>query len=77
MYRQLQKYSDFDSTMERRPMSKDRLVFRGSPDASYSSQVFYRFDYIERVWGRFFDIIETHRRLPGYQDLVVLRKSAL
>ena len=68
----LANHPDFDGNDE--PMQTDRLVFRWKTDRSYSSNVFYRWDYLDRVWGRIFDIVETHRRLPVFQDVVVLRK---
>jgi len=56
-------------------MDQDRLVFRWKSDRSYSSNVFYTNEYLQRTWGRIMDIKETHRRLPVYQDVVVLQKE--
>lgn len=57
------------------PLPDGRVVFRSSGERSYSSNVFYTWDYIAEVWGRIFDIVERHHRLPDYQDVVVLRKA--
>lgn len=75
VYRLLCNYPGFPTQKPRPAMEEDRLVLRRVGDASYSSQVFYRFDYIKDVWGRFFEIVEIHRRLPGFQDVIVLRKT--
>jgi SAM-dependent methyltransferase len=76
LYQALVKHPDFaryDS--ERGPdLPKDRLVFRWRGNRSYTSNVFYTRDYIARTWGRIMDIAEEHHRLPGFQDVVVLRK---
>jgi len=70
----LRNHPEYEGNSE--PMTQDRLVYRWKTDRSYSSNVFYRWDYLDRVWGRMFDIAETHRRLPVFQDVVVLRKRA-
>lgn len=72
LFAALENHPDFSGNDE--PMTTDRLVFRWKTDRSYSSNVFYRWDYLDRVWGRIFDIVETHRRMPVFQDVVVLRK---
>lgn len=74
LHRLLSHYPGFDADGEREPLAKDRVVFRGDGERSYSSQVFYRFDYIHQVWGRFFDIADVKRRHPGFQDVVILQK---
>ena len=76
LYNALRNHPEFDKTEPRPAMTQDRKVFRWRTDKSYSSNVFYTFDYIHRSWGRMFDIVEVYRRLPGFQDVVVLRKPA-
>ncbi|MDJ0922237.1 MAG: class I SAM-dependent methyltransferase [Henriciella sp.] len=53
----------------------DRLVLRYKTDTSYSSNVFYRKEYLERNWSRFFDILDFRHRFPRFQDLIILQKS--
>jgi SAM-dependent methyltransferase len=71
----LRNHPEFQKYKENQVMDKDRLVFRWKSDASYSSNVFYTNDYLQRTWGRILEIKETHRRLPGWQDVVVLQKD--
>lgn len=59
----------------RTTLPEERLVFRSSGERSYSSNVFYHRDYIQRTWGRIFSVVEEHHRLPDYQDVVILRKD--
>ncbi len=73
LYNAIKNHPDFTDNAS--PMTSDRVVFRWKNDRSYSSNVFYTWNYLERVWGRIFDIVETHRRLPVFQDVLVLRKK--
>ncbi|MCV0396081.1 MAG: class I SAM-dependent methyltransferase [Rhizobiaceae bacterium] len=74
LYRGLRNHPDFDKSTPRPPLERDRTIFRWKTDASYSSNVFYKMKYIRKVWGRFFEIAEFHRRFPNFQDVVILRK---
>ena len=58
-----------------RRFTGDRLVLRWHADRSYSSNVFYKSDYITSHWSRIFEIVEIRRRCPSFQDVVILRKS--
>lgn len=58
-----------------RNFSGDRLVLRWRADRSYNANVFYKMEYLERTWSRFFDIAEIRRRFPNYQDVLILRKE--
>lgn len=53
---------------------RPRTFYRWRSDRSYSSNVFYSYDYINSVWGRLMDVVEIRPALPPYQDVVVLRK---
>jgi SAM-dependent methyltransferase len=64
-------YPRYEGSVE---LPEDRLVFRWVSEASYSANVFYRYDYIRRVWGRFFDVVDIFPASPIYQDVVVLRR---
>lgn len=59
---------------ENRSFSGHRLVFRWRSDSSYSSNVFYKQAYIERVWGRLLNIVEIRRRCPNFQDVILIQK---
>lgn len=56
------------------PMPRPRILFDHRSRALYNVNIFHRTDYIESVWGRFFDVCEFLRSASGYQDVVVLRK---
>jgi len=71
----LRNHPEFQQYKDNQVMDQDRLVFRWKSDRSYSSNVFYTNEYLQRTWGRIMDIKETHRRLPVYQDVVVLQKE--
>lgn len=75
LYVALKNHPEFKRYRSNRVMDRDRLVFRWKSDRSYSSNVFYTSDYLERTWGRIMGIAETHRRLPVFQDVVVLQKE--
>lgn len=57
-----------------RNFAGDRLVLRWRSDRSYSSNVFYKLDYLRATWSRFLDIVEVRRRFPSFQDVLILRK---
>lgn len=58
-----------------RSFDGNRLVLRWSSARSYSSNVFYKAAYIRANWSRIFEVVDIRRRHPGYQDVVILRKS--
>lgn len=75
LYKALKNHHEFKKFDSSKPMPSERMVFRWREDRSYSSNIFYSFDYIKRNWGRLFDIAEIHRRHPNFQDVIVLRKT--
>jgi len=76
LHKALAKHPDFTPYVEARAeLPAERLVYRWHSNRSYSSNVFYTSEYLRRTWGRIFEIAEDHHRLPGFQDVVVLRKS--
>ena len=76
LYKAMSSHPDFKPYLdERDELPQDRMVFRWRANQSYSSNVFYTREYLRTHWGRLFDIVEDHNRLPGFQDVVVLRKS--
>tara|TARA_R110002051_G_scaffold139514_1_gene212208 strand:- start:25039 stop:25899 length:861 start_codon:yes stop_codon:yes gene_type:complete len=52
----------------------DRLVLRYRSEKSYTSNVFYKKEYLKRTWSRFFTILEFRHRFPRYQDVLLLQK---
>lgn len=75
LHKALSRHADFAPFVdERGDLPGDRLVFRWRADRSYSSNVFYSREYLQRTWSRFFEIVEDHHRHPGFQDVLVLRK---
>lgn len=58
-----------------RTFEGNRLVLRWLAGRSYSSNVFYKEDYIRTHWGRLMEVAEFRRRHPSFQDTVILRKG--
>lgn len=56
------------------PMAEGRTVYRFTDFGPYRSQVFHSNKYLERVWGRFFDLQEILDCHHVRQSVVVLRK---
>ncbi|MBX3419461.1 MAG: class I SAM-dependent methyltransferase [Pirellulaceae bacterium] len=52
----------------------ERMVFWFNRQGPYGSQVFHATPYIQRVWGRFFEILEILPRHHFHQAVVVMRK---
>lgn len=59
---------------ETRTFDDHRLVVRWKTDRSYSSNVFYKQDYLTKTWGKIFDVVDFRRRCPKFQDVIVLQK---
>lgn len=68
------EFQPYRDSASRAQMPSERLVFRVNIGRSYKSNVFYTTEYLNRVWGRFFDIVELLPRTPDYQDVMVMRK---
>jgi hypothetical protein len=76
LHNAMSKHPDFQPYLaERGELPGERVVFRWRDDRSYTSNVFYTREYLYRSWGRILEVVEDHHRLPGFQDVVVLRKS--
>ncbi|MGI9518677.1 MAG: class I SAM-dependent methyltransferase [Pirellulaceae bacterium] len=58
-------------------MPADRLVYRFSQTGPYRSQVFHSNDYLQRVWGRYFDIQEIVPRYHSRQSVVLMTKPQI
>ncbi|MCH2182123.1 MAG: class I SAM-dependent methyltransferase [Mariniblastus sp.] len=56
------------------PMPEGRTVYRFTDFGPYRAQVFHSNNYLERVWGRFFDVQEILDCHHVRQSVVVLKK---
>lgn len=56
--------------------AQGKIVLRWLADASYSSNVVYQTEYLHKIWGSFFEILEHRREFPVYQDWMILRKRS-
>lgn len=52
----------------------NRLVLRWHGDRSYSSNVFYKREYLMSRWGRILDLVEFRPQFPVFQDVMLMRK---
>ena len=71
----LDAHPDYAPLRGQKDLPSDRLVFRWKDDASYSSNVFYKEDYLRSAWGRVMPVVDLFPTLPAYQDIVVMRKA--
>lgn len=71
----LTSHPEFSQYSSSRALPSDRLVFRWHAERSYSANVFYTDQYIQRTWGRILTVRETFPALPHFQDVVVLQKT--
>lgn len=76
LYKAMADHPNFKPHLDgREELPQDRVVFRWRENQFYTSNVFYTRDYLKTHWGRLLEIVEDHHRLPGFQDVVVLRKT--
>lgn len=72
-----QRFSQLDANFDKRilkPLAKGRTQFRWTEVGPYRAQVFHSTDYIENVWGRFFDIEEILPLHHEKQTVILARK---
>lgn len=74
IYNALVDHADFKPHAGAPRIPSERFVVRWLSDRSYSSNVFYREDYLRRVWGRIMNFKDIFPALPEFQDIVVLQK---
>ena len=74
LYGAVATHPDFAAINAEREMHSDRMIFRWHNSKSYSSNVFYRRPYIQKVWGRIMKIKRYINEFPQYQDVVILQK---
>lgn len=55
----------------------DRLVLRWLNNRSYSSNVFYKSEYLTSRWTRILELVELRRCFPSFQDVMLMRKPHL
>jgi SAM-dependent methyltransferase len=58
------------------PMPPGKTVARWREDDPYNCNVFHAADHIERVWGRYFDILQIRPRWVGAQAVAVCRRPS-
>jgi SAM-dependent methyltransferase len=54
------------------PFPGERAAFHFTKESYYSCNVFHSSEYIQREWGRFFDILEMRPQAHGNQCVVLL-----
>lgn len=74
LYNAIKGFPEFASQNPRTAVPRDRMVFRWHEAKSYSANVFYSGQYIRRRFGQFLEIMDMFPAIPGYQDIVVMRK---
>jgi len=57
-----------------RGMPQDRYIFRFNNGVVYNTCVFHKKEYIEKSWGKIFDVLDIITRGHDWQDVVLLRK---
>ena len=62
---------DFDVT-ESSPLPGPRAAFSFSSASRYSSNVFHSHEYVQRQWGRYFDVVDIKPMESGQQCVVLL-----
>lgn len=70
----LLQHPDFDRKWLKTGFPGEKFVSRWHEDKSYSSNVFYKMEYIKKVWGKFFDIKEVIPGGSAYQTVLILQK---
>lgn len=74
VYKSLKNHPEFNEDLLKSDMTKDKLTFRWGTGRSYSSNVFYKTSYIQKNWGKVFDIVEVKRMFPAFQDVIIMKK---
>ena len=74
LYAPLTTHPSYAKHKDSQEIPEKRLVYRWLSAASYSANVFYRYEYIYKHWGRFFEVQQIFPCVPPFQDVVVLRK---
>ncbi|MCA8389265.1 class I SAM-dependent methyltransferase [Burkholderia multivorans] len=71
----LTSHPDYPKYQDCRELPEDRLVFRWHAERSYSANIFYRYEYVKKIWGRILSVKDIFPALPFFQDVVVLQKN--
>ena len=74
IYAALADHPDFKVHAGAERIPQERFVVRWASERSYSANVFYREEYLRRVWGRIMQFRDMFAALPSFQDIVVLQK---
>jgi SAM-dependent methyltransferase len=76
IYEALLNHPEFHEGLLQSKLPKQKMVFRYPAEHSYRANVFYDIDFIERIWGQYFDILEIYCEGHNYQDAVLLKKRS-
>jgi SAM-dependent methyltransferase len=71
----IMNHPEFQEKWLKEGFPEDKFISRWQGDKSYSSNVFYKQDYIKSVWGKFFSILETVPMGSNYQTVLILKKD--
>lgn len=67
-------HPDFKEKWLKTGFPGEKFVLRWDANRSYSSNVFYKLNYVKRVWGKFFRIQKVIPNGSLYQTVLVLQK---
>ena len=63
-----------NSGMFNEPMPLDRIVIRTTEDINYNCNVWHSTEYIENIWGRYFEVLQVADNAhTSFQSPVILR----
>ncbi|MEJ0102858.1 MAG: class I SAM-dependent methyltransferase [Bacteroidota bacterium] len=71
----LTNHPEFQEKWLKEGFPNEKFVSRWQADKSYSSNVFYKIDYIRNVWGKFFNILDIIPMGSNYQTVLILQKQ--
>jgi len=76
LWKPVMEFPDAENLFDKQgqTFSGDRLVLRWLTDRSYSSNIFYKQEYLHQSWSRILPIREIRRRCPSFQDVVLFQK---
>ena len=76
MYKPIVEHPRWNENFITELQYQGKIVLRWRADASYTSNVVYHTDYLHKVWGSFFEIVEHRRQFPDYQDWIIVRRRS-
>lgn len=76
LIRSMLKTPNFSPDQFQQPIPDGKSVYYFANEGAYRSQVFHSNDYLHRVWGQYFDIIEIQPCHHQRQSVVVMTRPA-